>query len=101
MVLDSETSESPSVAPPSTTCPPWSRRLSLGPFPKVSLASSHFTCNYSLFIGLPNIFWRVRKSFFTVVPPFIMSYLIFTETEKEHDRYNSVSVVYNCTEPEY
>ena len=36
--------------------------------------------------GLPNIFWRVRKSFFTVVPPFILSYLIFTETEKEHDR---------------
>ena len=38
------------------------------------------------FPGLPNIFWRARKSFFTVVPPFILSYLIFTETEKEHDR---------------
>ena len=36
--------------------------------------------------GLPNIFWRARKSFFTVIPPFIISYLIFTETEKEHDR---------------
>ena len=41
---------------------------------------------YFAYIGLPNIFWRVRKSFFTVVPPFILSYLIFTETEKEHDR---------------
>ena len=40
----------------------------------------------NIFEGLPNIFWRVRKSFFTVVPPFILSYLIFTETEKEHDR---------------
>ena len=37
-------------------------------------------------IGLPNIFWRIRKSFFIVTPPFILSYLIFTETEKEHDR---------------
>ena len=36
--------------------------------------------------GLPNTLWRIRKSFFTVVPPFILSYLIFTETEKEHDR---------------
>ena len=41
---------------------------------------------YIPYLGLPNIFWRVRKSFFTVVPPFILSYLIFTETEKEHDR---------------
>ena len=30
--------------------------------------------------------WRIRKSVFIVLPPFIMSYLIFTETEKEHDR---------------
>ena len=37
--------------------------------------------------GLPNTLWRIRSSFFIVVPPFIMSYLIFTETEKEHDRY--------------
>ena len=43
--------------------------------------------------GLPNIFWRVRKSFFTVVPPFILSYLIFTETEKEHDRLGNNSTV--------
>ena len=43
--------------------------------------------------GLPNIFWRARKSFFTVVPPFILSYLIFTETEKEHDRLGNNSTV--------
>ena len=36
--------------------------------------------------GLPNTLWRIRKSVFIVLPPFIMSYLIFTETEKEHDR---------------
>lgn len=43
--------------------------------------------------GLPNTLWRIRKSFFTVVPPFILSYLIFTETEKEHDRFVSFHVV--------
>ena len=37
--------------------------------------------------GLPNTLWRIRKSVFIVLPPFIMSYLIFTETEKEHERY--------------
>ena len=45
------------------------------------------------FKGLPNTLWRIRKSFFTVVPPFILSYLIFTETEKEHDRFVSFQVV--------
>ena len=38
------------------------------------------------FLGLPNTLWRIRKSVFIVLPPFIMSYLIFTETEKEHER---------------
>ena len=53
-----------------------------------------FTCNLKFALsfvnssstGLPNTLWRIRKSVFIVVPPFIMSYLIFTETEKEHTR---------------
>ena len=36
--------------------------------------------------GFPNVLWRIRSSFFIVAPPFVVAYLIFTETEKEHDR---------------
>ena len=52
----------------------------------ISLSEKNVSFLTNILSGLPNIFWRVRKSFFTVVPPFILSYLIFTETEKEHDR---------------
>ena len=38
------------------------------------------------FEGFPNVLWRIRSSFFIVAPPFVVAYLIFTETEKEHDR---------------
>ena len=37
-------------------------------------------------VGLPNTLWRIRSSFFTVVPPFIVSYLIFDWAEAEHNR---------------
>ena len=89
MVSASGTSEWPSGAPPSTICLPWSRRLLPEPSLKVSLKIQLTFVRHLIVIsspGLPNIFWRARKSFFTVVPPFILSYLIFTETEKEHDR---------------
>jgi len=36
--------------------------------------------------GIPNTLWRMRTSFFTVVPPFVISYLIYDAAEKEHDR---------------
>lgn len=36
--------------------------------------------------GVPNTLWRIRRSIFTVVPPFIFSYLLYDASEKEHDR---------------
>merc|ERR1711890_166358 len=33
-----------------------------------------------------NALRRCRSSFFTVVPPFVVSYLIFDAAEKEHNR---------------
>merc|ERR1712013_379269 len=36
--------------------------------------------------GIPNTLWRMRTSFFTVVPPFVISYLIYDAAEKEHER---------------
>eukprot|EP00088_Acartia_fossae_P026227 TRINITY_DN2702_c0_g1_i1.p2 TRINITY_DN2702_c0_g1~~TRINITY_DN2702_c0_g1_i1.p2 ORF type:complete len:100 (+),score=28.58 TRINITY_DN2702_c0_g1_i1:29-301(+) len=36
--------------------------------------------------GVPNTLWRIRRSVFTVTPPFIIGYLIYDAAEKEHDR---------------
>jgi len=36
--------------------------------------------------GLPNTLWRIRSSFFTTVPTFVLSYLIYDSAEKEHER---------------
>jgi len=36
--------------------------------------------------GVPNTFRRIAENVFTVAPPFILSYIIFTTTEKEHER---------------
>ncbi|XP_023348451.1 cytochrome b-c1 complex subunit 8 [Eurytemora carolleeae] len=36
--------------------------------------------------GVPNTLWRIRRSILTVVPPFIIAYLIYDASEKEHDR---------------
>jgi len=36
--------------------------------------------------GLPNTLWRIRSSFFTTVPTFVISYLIYDSAEKEHER---------------
>ncbi|TRY73742.1 hypothetical protein TCAL_00971 [Tigriopus californicus] len=36
--------------------------------------------------GVPNIFWRFRQSFFYVVPPMLLSYLVYYTAEMEHDR---------------
>jgi len=36
--------------------------------------------------GIPNTLWRIRRSIFTVAPPFIIGYLIYDAAEKEHDR---------------
>ena len=36
--------------------------------------------------GVPNTLWRIRRSMFTVAPPFIIAYLIYEAAEKEHDR---------------
>merc|ERR1712106_869138 len=40
----------------------------------------------ALSTGIPNTLWRIRSSFFTVVPTFVISYLIYDSAEKEHDR---------------
>ena len=77
------------MAQPSTIFPLWSRRLLLEHSHKVGLNiyKQIFVNLLSLSSpGLPNTLWRIRKSVFIVLPPFIMSYLIFTETEKEHER---------------
>ncbi|XP_036335835.1 cytochrome b-c1 complex subunit 8-like [Rhagoletis pomonella] len=34
--------------------------------------------------GLPNIFRRIRSHIFIVTPPFIVGYLIYDLTEREH-----------------
>jgi len=36
--------------------------------------------------GIPNTLWRIRRSVLTVVPPFILSYLLYDWAEKEHER---------------
>ncbi|CAG7835567.1 unnamed protein product [Allacma fusca] len=36
--------------------------------------------------GVPNIFRRCREQFFRVVPPFVIGYVIYDQTEKEHKR---------------
>jgi len=36
--------------------------------------------------GVPNTLWRIRRSIFTVAPPFIIAYLLYDAAEKEHDR---------------
>ena len=34
--------------------------------------------------GVPNTLWRIRRSIFTVAPPFIIAYLIYDAAEKEN-----------------
>merc|ERR1711892_708289 len=41
---------------------------------------------WALSTGIPNTLWRIRSSFLTVVPTFVISYLIYDSAEKEHDR---------------
>ncbi|XP_067613560.1 cytochrome b-c1 complex subunit 8 [Eurosta solidaginis] len=36
--------------------------------------------------GVPNMFRRFRSNVFTVAPPFIVGYLIYDLTEREHER---------------
>jgi len=36
--------------------------------------------------GVPNTFRRVREQFFRVVPPFVIAYIVYDQTEKEHAR---------------
>jgi len=36
--------------------------------------------------GIPNIFRRVMENFFIVAPPFVVSYVIYDQVEKEHHR---------------
>ncbi|PZC81995.1 cytochrome b-c1 complex subunit 8 [Helicoverpa armigera] len=37
-------------------------------------------------VGLPNIFRRFRESVFKWAPPFIIGYLVYEGTEREHTR---------------
>lgn len=36
--------------------------------------------------GIPNTVRRCAENFWRVVPPFVASYLVYTETEKRHDK---------------
>jgi len=36
--------------------------------------------------GVPNTLRRISENFFRVAPPFVLSYIVYTETEKEHHR---------------
>ncbi|CAG7837603.1 unnamed protein product [Allacma fusca] len=36
--------------------------------------------------GVPNTFRRMREQFFRVVPPFVIGYVIYDQTDKEHKR---------------
>ena len=35
---------------------------------------------------VPNTLWRIRSSVFTVMPPFLVTYLIYDWANKEYDR---------------
>merc|ERR1711976_135651 len=58
-----------SAEPPSTICRRWNSALS-----------------GAISQGLPNIFWRIRKSLVFTVPPFVIAYLVYDGVEKEHTR---------------
>ncbi|CAL8120239.1 unnamed protein product [Orchesella dallaii] len=36
--------------------------------------------------GIPNTFRRITENIFRVAPPFVISYIVFNETEKESHR---------------
>jgi len=38
--------------------------------------------------GVPNTLRRIKESFFTVGTPFVLAYIVYDQTEKEHARLN-------------